>query len=133
MTTQEKRNPKASVGRRRVSGKRPARETHAGADARLGGPDHRVSASGRHVKRASLKKKPGREQTGQSKKAACLAMLERADGASLLELMLATGWQKHSVRGFLSGQVRKRMDLSLISAVTEAGERRYWISGGDRK
>jgi hypothetical protein len=60
-------------------------------------------------------------------------MLERADGASIQELMQATGWQQHSVRGFLSGQVRKRMDLSLISAVTEAGERRYWISGGDRK
>jgi len=133
MTTQEKRNPKASVGRRRVSGKRPARETHAGADARLGGPDHRVSASGRHVKRASQTRKPSREPTGPSKKATCLAMLERADGASIQELMQATGWQQHSVRGFLSGQVRKHMELSLTSEVGEAGERRYRISGGDRK
>lgn len=63
-----------------------------------------------------------------SKKAICLKLLNRAEGASIEELMQATGWQGHSVRGFLSGEVRKRMELGLASTVTNAGERRYHIA-----
>lgn len=44
----------------------------------------------------------------ETKTARILALLERTDGASLDELMAATGWQAHSVRGFLSGTVRKK-------------------------
>lgn len=64
-----------------------------------------------------------------SKKATCLAMLIRVDGASIAELMNATGWQAHSVRGFLSGEVRRRMGMELASTVTEQGDRRYRIAG----
>jgi hypothetical protein len=62
-----------------------------------------------------------------SKASAILDLLRRKDGATLKELMKATGWQPHSVRGFLSGTVSKKMGLALGSAKREVGERSYRI------
>ena len=56
-----------------------------------------------------------------------ISMLRSKEGASLAALMEATGWQQHSVRGFLAGVVRKRLKLNLVSAV-DAGVRTYRIS-----
>jgi hypothetical protein len=64
-----------------------------------------------------------------SKEANVLDLLRRRDGASLKELMKATGWLAHSVRGYISGTVRKRMRLKLVSAKSENGESRYTIQG----
>lgn len=64
-----------------------------------------------------------------SKSDQVLSLLKRADGATLDDLMKATHWQSHSVRGFLSGAVRKRMGLLLVSEVSEQGLRRYRIAG----
>jgi hypothetical protein len=64
-----------------------------------------------------------------SKAAKVLGLLRRPDGASLKELMRATGWLAHSVRGYLSGTVSKRMGLKLVSARSEDGERRYSVQG----
>lgn len=57
-----------------------------------------------------------------------LALLKRVDGATLDELMKATKWQANSVRGFLSGAVKKKMGLTLLSACDEAGIRRYRVT-----
>jgi hypothetical protein len=62
-----------------------------------------------------------------SKTDTMLNLLGRADGASLLEISSATGWQAHSVRGFLSGTVRKKLGLNLISNISGEGVRRYTI------
>ncbi len=56
-----------------------------------------------------------------------LALLKRAKGATLAEMMKATGWQVHSVRGFLSGTVKKRLGLLLSADQTEGKNRRYKI------
>jgi hypothetical protein len=58
-----------------------------------------------------------------------LTLLKRADGATRDDLMQATQWQSHSIRGFLSGTVRKRKGLTLVSEVSEQGFRRYRIAG----
>lgn len=50
-----------------------------------------------------------------SKQAVIIALLRRSDGSNLSELMQATGWQAHSVRGFLSGTIKKKLGLNLIS------------------
>jgi hypothetical protein len=62
-----------------------------------------------------------------SKAEIILALLKREGGASLQEIMDATGWQKHSVRGFLAGTVNKKMALELVSRKDENKERRYFI------
>jgi hypothetical protein len=70
--------------------------------------------------------KPKGKRDG-SKSAAVLDLLRRPKGATLAELMATTKWQAHSVRGFLSGAVGKKMGLKLESTREENGERRYRI------
>lgn len=67
--------------------------------------------------------------TASSKSETIRGLLEQKGGASIAELSEATGWQTHSVRGFLSGTLRKKLGLSLISA-KEDGGRRYRLGPG---
>jgi hypothetical protein len=62
-----------------------------------------------------------------SKTAIVLGLLKRAGGVTSKELMETTGWQPHSVRGFLSGTVGKKMGLHVASTKGENGERSYSI------
>jgi hypothetical protein len=71
-------------------------------------------------------KKAGAAKDG-SKAARILDLLKRPDGTTLAELMKATGWQAHSVRGFLSGTVSKKMGLAVTSTKVEDGERSYSV------
>jgi hypothetical protein len=64
---------------------------------------------------------------GGSKTAKILNLLKRPGGATSKELMKATGWLPHSVRGFLSGTVGKKMGLTVTSAKGEDGERTYSV------
>lgn len=57
----------------------------------------------------------------------CLQLLARRDGATLSELVAATGWQPHSVRGFLSGAVKKKLGLTLLSSKADGDVRRYRV------
>jgi len=79
--------------------------------------------------KAAKQAKPATGAREGSKAAKVLSLLRRPDGASLKELMKATGWLAHSVRGFLSGTIAKRMKLKLVSAKGEDGERRYSVEG----
>ena len=56
-------------------------------------------------------------------------MLQLPTGTTIAAMMKATGWQQHSVRGFLAGVVRKRLKLKLGSKKVD-GERTYQITGG---
>ena len=62
-----------------------------------------------------------------SKAAKVLELLKRPGGATAKELMKATGWQPHSVRGFLSGTVGKKLGLTVVSIKGEDGERTYSV------
>lgn len=62
-----------------------------------------------------------------SKTDVVISFLQRETGATLPEMMTATQWQAHSVRGFLSGTVRKKLGLNLCSEVSNDGVRRYRI------
>jgi hypothetical protein len=78
-------------------------------------------------KRAKGGDKPGVARDG-SKKAEVLGLLQRKGGATLAQIMKATGWQAHSVRGFISGALGKKMGLTVDSVRREDGERVYSIA-----
>ncbi len=63
-----------------------------------------------------------------SKAATVVGLVQRPKGATLAEIMEATGWQAQSVRGFISGTMGKKMGLKVESTKREDGRRVYSIS-----
>jgi hypothetical protein len=96
---------------------------------------HVAPARAKSAKKASrAKKTPRSAKTATrardgSKTAKVLDLLKRPGGATAKELMKATGWQPHSVRGFLSGTISKKMGLNVTSTKGEDGERSYSVKG----
>lgn len=74
----------------------------------------------------SAKTAPAGER--DSKKTAVIEMMNRKTGATLAEIIAATGWQPHTVRGFVAGTLGKKMGLTVESTKSEAGERTYRIA-----
>ena len=70
---------------------------------------------------------PVRKTRDGTKQAALIALLERKDGATLGQLVEATGWQPHTVRGALAGALKKRLGLTIVSERVEGRGRVYRI------
>jgi Protein of unknown function (DUF3489) len=64
---------------------------------------------------------PQSDAKGPSKQEAVIAMLRRAEGATVDEVASATGWQRHTVRGVFSGTLKKKLGLTLASAKEDRG------------
>jgi hypothetical protein len=79
---------------------------------------------GKAAARASV----GDGKAKQTKQDLVLALLRRPEGASVPEMVAATGWQPHSVRGFLSGALKRRLGLEATGKKGEGGERRYHVN-----
>ena len=75
----------------------------------------------------SKAKKVTGKKSGRGKGATIVMLLRRKEGATLADLTKATGWQPHSVRGFLSAHVGKKLGLKLESTKREDGQRVYKI------
>ncbi|MGD0202029.1 MAG: DUF3489 domain-containing protein [Bryobacteraceae bacterium] len=107
------------------------------ASTKKGAPKGRKSAKGGKPKAAAAKSAPkdkkaarGRETAGPregSKTAQVVAMLQRKNGATLAEIMDKMGWQKHTVRGFMAGAMKKA-GYEVESFKPEGGERTYRIN-----
>lgn len=78
------------------------------------------------TKQPSAKDAPPKARDG-SKKAIVLDLLKRPDGVTLADIMGATDWQAHSVRGFISGSLGKKMGLTVESFKRADGVRAYRI------
>ena len=96
------------------------------------------ATGGRTARKATKLKAGGRPAVGQqwtqpghpnTKRAHIIAMLRTAGGATIEAMTRATGWQQHSVRGFLAGVVRKKLGFNLVSTAAEGG-RVYRIANG---
>ena len=79
------------------------------------------------VAKAKTARKKSANAKDKSKKELVLAMLRRKNGACMDDLTKATSWQAHSVRGFLSGTVKKQLGLNLITERQESGVLRYFL------
>ena len=112
----------------------PAAEPKASKAARVSARRANVAPKkGTSGKKASPAKKAPKSQKkasaarDDSKTAKILDLLKRPGGVTAKELTKATGWQPHSVRGFLSGTIRKKMGLAVTSTKGENGERSYSV------
>jgi hypothetical protein len=79
---------------------------------------------------AARAKKKAAPKDKDTKKEAVLSLLRRKSGASIPDLMEATGWQSHSVRGFISGTLKKKLGLKVETTKAEGQERRYQLKTG---
>ena len=62
-----------------------------------------------------------------SKQALVIGLLQRPEGATIAQIMEATGWQQHTVRGTLAGTLKKRLGLTISSSKDKGGQRVYRI------
>jgi Protein of unknown function (DUF3489) len=104
----------------------PAKKPNVAAQRSYGAPVPAKSAS-RGKPAPKGRQKASAPRTG-SKTAKIKALLERPKGATLDEIMKASGWQAHSVRGFISAVLGKRMGLAVHSSRREDGARVYSVS-----
>jgi hypothetical protein len=79
----------------------------------------------RHTARAAAKENIAREG---SKKAEVIDRMRRSQGATLAEIMELTGWQAHTVRGFVSGTLIKKLGLKVESFRSKEKERTYRVT-----
>ena len=87
----------------------------------------RSAAKGQRKKVAAGKETQHGTTRPNSKQATVIALLSRPQGATVSAIIKTTGWQQHSVRGFLAGVVRKKLGLTLESEKSD-GERHYHIA-----
>ena len=87
------------------------------------------------AKKAATPKKPAKASRPKSaarsgsKAETVLELMSRKEGTTLAEIAKATDWQNHSIRGFVSGHVTKKLKLKVESTKSDAGERTYRIVG----
>src|ERR1700685_2937938 len=115
--------PKAN----KKAGRAPRRAPVAPAKAKAGKKASPAKKAPKSAKKAKGGKVAKPEARDGSKTANILDLVKRPGGVTAKELMKATGWLPHSVRGFLSGTVGKKMGLAVTSTKSEDGERTYSV------
>ena len=134
MSTEET-NTAATVAERGAHVAPEKAPSKKGAGQKKGAPKAKKSAKAAAPKKQAKasKKTPAKSERkataprAESKGAKILDMIARAKGATLAEIMKATDWQAHSVRGFISTAAKKHK-VNIESSKNEAGDRVYKIA-----
>ncbi len=113
------KKPKAGTPAR-VAGKNPTQARVAKRRAHVAPPKPKPALTAAQPKKATTAR--------SSKTEKIFDLLKRPGGVTLKQLAKASGWQPHSVRGFLSGTLRKKRGIPIESTKTEGGERSYHIA-----
>jgi hypothetical protein len=83
--------------------------------------------------RAGLSEPKPRRQRKGTKQAQLIAMLRRPEGATISQIVQATGWQQHTVRGAIAGALKKKLGLEVTSTKEKGEERVYRIGEASRE
>ena len=86
-------------------------------------PKAKKAATGRDTAKGPVKQRTG------TKQALVVEMLRRSEGATVDQIMDATGWQRHSVRGAIAGAIKKKLGLAVTSEKVEDRGRVYRVAG----
>jgi Protein of unknown function (DUF3489) len=125
--TEENASAQAPVPGEKPKGTKKARVT--AQDAHAAKKKGKAAKKPTPAKKAPKGAKKAKSVREGSKTNQVLELLRQPEGVTMKELMKATGWQAHSVRGFLSGTVGKKMGLAVTSTKGEDRERSYSIKG----
>lgn len=88
-----------------------------------------TAAEAQWVEQQAAAQAPAQPRTREnSKQARVIAMLRRPEGATVRQIVEATGWQPHTVRGTFAGAFKKKLGLNLVSEKSQGGERVYRIA-----
>jgi nucleoid-associated protein YgaU len=131
-TTESETTPEILAEEQKAS--KATKKAHAGARrANVAPARANAGKKASHAKKAPAGPKKAKvakpEARDGSRSAKILDLLKRPGGATSKDLQKATGWQPHSVRGFLSGTIGKKMGLAVTSTKGEDGERSYRLCG----
>ncbi len=127
--------PSPATGEKPKATKKPRVAPQGAHVAKRKGKSAKKATPAKKAPKTAAKPKAARPDKAPKKKGVregsktntILDLLKRPGGVTAKELMKVTGWQPHSVRGFLSGTVGKRMGLTVTSTKGEEGERTYSI------
>ena len=100
---------------------RCAEEARPAEGDRAGRPEE----AGRRRRRLPTGRAAARKTRDDTKQAQLIAMLRRKEGATIAQIVAATGWQPHTVRGAFAGALKKKLGLTVTSEKVEGGERVY--------
>jgi hypothetical protein len=106
------------------SRKGTARKSESGGSGPPSRPKHRKVAPSFVGRPPTLR---SAKSSTPSKQSRLIELLQQPSGATLADLVGATGWQAHSVRGVISGVLRKKLGLVIESQTNDQGIRRYRI------
>jgi hypothetical protein len=98
-----------------------AKNPPKGAKAKAAAPKNKAKPAGR------TRAQKGAPEARTNKKAEIIALMKRAKGVTLAEIMEATGWQRHTVRGFVS-LLGSKGGEKIESSKNAAGDRCYRIA-----
>ena len=110
------------VQRRHQLGRRARRGGRGAAEAPKKRPAE--GREGRSPRGRATRAAP-RKTRDDTKQAQLIAMLRRKEGATIAQIVAATGWQPHTVRGAFAGALKKKLGLTVTSEKVEGGERVY--------
>jgi hypothetical protein len=129
MTTETTITPVTETSKPRTAASKRVRASKEAAKPAASKTSKAPVTKNRVAKPANKKAaRPKLEPRADTKKAIVLDLLRRKQGATTAEIAKATDWQNHSVRGFISGHVTKKMALKVESTKNESGERTYRIA-----
>jgi len=92
-------------------------------------PETEAAASTAEANWSQEEQAPAKHRTREnSKQATVIAMLQHPDGTTVQQVMAATGWLAHTVRGTFAGALKKKLGLNIVSEKSGGGERTYRIA-----